>query len=540
MFNWRWSGFMAQIELNEQFKRALDLMENTKKSVFVTGKAGTGKSTLLELFCNQTKKSVIVLAPTGVAAVNIRGETIHSFFKFKPEVTPKEAQKIAREAKRKRKELFRKLEAIVIDEISMVRADLLDCIDLFLKTIYQNKLPFGRLQMIFFGDLYQLPPVLMGKEKEIFRSEYKSAYFFDAKAMRDFQMELIELEKVYRQKDQKFIEILNRIRNNTIGEEELEIINQRVREGIDPSKIEDDYVYLTTINKLAEKINKINLERLPSKKYILEGEIEGEFDQRYLPTELNLEVKKGAQIMLLNNDSKGRWINGTMGKILDLKNDKIKVRLQNGSLVWVSPFRWEILETYFDKEKKNLAKRVLGAFLQYPIKLAWAITVHKSQGKTFDKVIIDLSGGVFSCGQVYVALSRCTSLNGIILKKEIKKRSIFTDWKIVKFLTNYQYNLSERICSKEEKLKIIQEAIRKRKKLKIVYLKSKDEKSERIILPQKIGQMEYCGRKYLGIQAHCFLRNEMRIFRLERILEINPAPFNGILDPAKRWGIKES
>lgn len=511
---------MFQIELNELFKKAIELMENTNKSVFVTGKAGTGKSTLLDYFYCRTKKSAVVLAPTGVAAVNIGGETIHSFFKFKPNITPKEAEKIAKRARNRRKDLFKKLETIIIDEISMVRADLLDCADVFLKTIFKNKLPFGGKQMIFFGDLYQLPPVLTGEDREVFRTEYKSPYFFDAKAMNGFQMEFIELEKVYRQKEKKFIEILNSIRNNTVSEEDLEIINQRTKEDIGLENLKEGYIYLTTTNKLAEKVNKINLEKLSSKKYILKGEIEGEFDEKHFPTEINLEVKKGAQVMLLNNDSKERWINGTIGEVVGLKEDEIKVRLQNGQTVFVFPYNWQILETYFNKEKKVLEKRILGSFVQYPIKLAWAITVHKSQGKTFDKVIIDVSGGIFTCGQVYVALSRCRSLEGIILRREIKKSSVFVDWKIVRFMTTFQYGLSEKKCSKEEKIGIIKEAIKNKRKLRIAYLKSKDEKSERVILPKKIGKMEYCGREYLGLQAFCFLRSEERIFRVEKILEI--------------------
>jgi len=512
---------VKNIELNKQFKKALDLLEKTNKSVLITGKAGTGKSTLLSYFCEHTKKPLVVLAPTGVGAVNIGGQTIHSFFGFKPDTMPDDAEKIAKKMRRKRKELFKKLDAIVIDEISMARADLLDCVDIFLRTILKSQSPFAGIQMIFFGDLYQLPPVVTGKERSIFKTNYKSPYFFDAKVMNNFQMEFIELEKVYRQKDKKFIEILNSIRNNTITDAQLETINQRVDENINLKDLGQEYIYLTTINRLADQINRTNLEELPGRKYVLVGEIVGEFDKRYLPTEAKLEVKEGAQIMLLNNDSYGRWINGTIGEIIDFEEDRIKIRLQNGKTVSVSPYSWDIFETYFNKENRALDKHLLGSFIQYPIRLAWAITIHKSQGKTFDRAVIDLSGGAFACGQTYVALSRCRTLEGIILKTRIKKTNIFTDWRIVRFMTNYQYDLSEKNCSQREKTKIIEQAIKSKRKLRIIYLKNTDEKSQRTILPERIGEMEYCGKKYLGMEAYCFLRNEKRTFRVDRILEMS-------------------
>ena len=510
----------TEIEINEKFQEALDLMENTQKNVFITGKAGTGKSTLLNYFRQMTKKQIVVLSPTGVGAVNVGGETIHSFFKFKPDITEKKAKEIAKKVGRQGVKIFKTLEAIIIDEISMVRADLLDCMDVFLRTVLKNRLPFGGKQMIFIGDLYQLPPVTTGKDKEIFKLNYKSPYFFDAKVFPRISMEFIELEKIYRQSDPKFIELLNAIRNNTVSDSQIKLLNKRVNHNIDIENLDKGYVYLTSINRLAEQINKSQLEKINQKKYILQGEIKGEFDQKYLPTEINLEVKKGAQVMLLNNDSKGRWINGTIGWIKEIKKDKIIVSLENGKKVSVQPFQWEIFETFFNKKTNSLDKKILGSFLQYPIKLAWALTIHKSQGKTFNKIIIDTSGGIFAPGQIYVALSRATTLEGIILKNKIKKSAIFTDWRIVKFLTQYQYKLGEKRTPLKKKIKLIKEAIENKNKLEIVYLKTCDQKTKRVILPIKVGEMEYCQKRYLGVEAYCFLRKEKRTFRIDRILEI--------------------
>jgi len=512
----------SKIDVNPQFKKALDLIENTEKSVFVTGKAGTGKSTLLNYFCENSKKSAVVLAPTGVAAVNIGGETIHSFFNFKPNVTADEAKKAAKKLINRFGEVFDNLDMIIIDEISMVRADLMDCIDVCLKAIYKNKKPFGGLQMVFFGDLYQLPPVLTGKDKEIFSKYYKSCYFFDAKVMKDFKIELVELEKIYRQKDREFIEILNSIRNNTTKERHLDIVNSRFLGDIDIESLEDGYIYLTTTNRMADSINRLNLEKLDGEEIILTGEITGDFDSKYLPTDVELVLKEGAQIMFLKNDSGGRWVNGTIGKVIGFNYEEnvVEVELSDGNIVSVLPERWDIYETSFNKKTKKLEKDILGSFTQYPLKLAWAITVHKSQGKTFDKVVIDLSGGVFSCGQTYVALSRCKSLDGIILKSPVKKTQILVDWKISKFMTDYQYKISEQNCSKADKEKIILKAAKEKRKIKIVYLKTKDQKSEREIIPKKIEEMEYLGRKFVGLQAYCCLRKEDRVFKVERILEI--------------------
>ncbi|MBI4163025.1 MAG: AAA family ATPase [Candidatus Aenigmarchaeota archaeon] len=506
------------IELNDQFRKALNLMENTVKNVFITGRAGTGKSTLLEYFKKTTKKKLAVLAPTGVAAVNIGGQTIHSFFKFGPDITPEKVRKHDDSA-----ELYKAIEMIVIDEISMVRADLLDCIDKSLRLNRADKRPFGGVQMAFIGDLYQLPPVVTGAEREIFHTHYKSQYFFDSNVFGNLDMEMIELEKIYRQKDRRFIDILNAIRNNSVKPSQLNELNRKLDPYFEP-KTNDFYINLTTTNDMAYIINARALAKLKPKTFSYKGRIKGSFDMRHLPTDINLKVKIGSQVMLLNNDSAGRWVNGTVGKIADIrkkeKEDRIIVETQKGHFVDVSPYTWKMYNMLFNKETGGIDSEVLGSFTQYPIKLAWAVTIHKGQGKTFEKVIIDIGKGAFAHGQTYVALSRCTTLDGIVLMKPIEKKHILMDWKIVNFLTKYQYKQSEKLLSLAEKISTIERAIKNKSKLDIVYLKSSDEKSRRIILPRRIGEMEFMGKQYMGVEGYCFSRKDDRVFRVDRILEM--------------------
>jgi len=420
-------------------------MEDTGKNVFITGKAGTGKSTLLEYFRTRTKKRVVVLAPTGVAALNVRGETLHSFFRFKPDITVQKVRRVRSTLRR----IYQELDAIVIDEVSMVRADLLDCVDLFLRLNGRSStLPFGGIQMMFIGDLYQLPPVVTSQERPIFTQHYPGPYFFDAQVFADLPLEFVELKKVYRQQDEGFIALLNRIRNNTVTESDLRLLNRRVGVSF-PQKEGEFVVCLTTINRTALTLNQENLRRLPGKTYEYRARVEGEFDAHSYPTDYHLKVKVGAQVMMLNNDKEGRWVNGSLGRITgvsydpDEDGDVIMVQFQDGRLAPVKPFQWEIFRFRYQPATKTIESETVGTFTQYPLKLAWAVTIHKSQGKQFDRVIIDLSRGTFATGQVYVALSRCTSLAGIALKRPLRKSDIFTDWRIVKFLTRFQDQLSE-------------------------------------------------------------------------------------------------
>ncbi|HIE17219.1 MAG TPA: WYL domain-containing protein [Dehalococcoidia bacterium] len=512
------------IELNEQFQRALDIMEHSGKNVFITGRAGTGKSTLLDYFRNTTKKKVVVLAPTGVAALNVRGQTIHSFFNLKPGITPEKVKRVGRDSYNS---TYKELDAIVIDEISMVRADLLDCVDMFLRLNGPRKnRPFGGIQMIFVGDLYQLPPVVKGEEKQIFSSTYDTPYFFSAHVLHNLEMEFIELEKIYRQHDINFINLLNAIRSKSITKEDLALLNRRYFPQYEPS-FDDFYVHLTTTNELADRINNRQLERLSGTTHVLKGKIRGQFGQEYLPTAIELRVKAGAQIMMLNNDAEGRWVNGTIGKIITIKDKGdneplIIATLSSGLEVKITPHKWEIYRFFI--EAGSLQSEVVGTFRQYPIMLAWAVTIHKGQGKTFEKVIIDIGRGTFAHGQMYVALSRCTTLEGIVLKKPVRKHHVWMDHRIVSFLANFQYQKAEQACSVDEKIEIIKRAIRNNSALRIVYLKPNDEKSKRIVQPKEVGDMEYNGVKYTGLKAFCLKRNEERAFRVDRILEIEELP----------------
>lgn len=510
------------IELNDEFRKALDVAEKTDKNVFITGRAGTGKSTLLTYFRSKTKKKVVVLAPTGVAALNVKGQTIHSFFKFKPDVTLQSVKKIYK--KGDKKNLYEKIDVIVIDEISMVRSDLLDCMEKSLRLNRGNNRPFGGVQVVFIGDLYQLPPVVTGTEREIFRTHYKSQYFFDAHVFADLQMDFIELEKVYRQKDGSFIALLNSVRNNSATEEHLAQINKRFDPDYSPSP-KSFAIYLTTTNDLADTINNAQLKRLGGKEHRFEGSISGKFEMRSLPTELELSVKKGSQVMMLNNDSQGRWVNGTIGKIVDIKKDEeenefILVEMTDGSIEVVSPYTWELFNFSFDEKRNSLISETIGTFTQYPMRLAWAVTIHKSQGKTFDNVIIDLGRGTFVHGQLYVALSRCTSLEGITLRQQIGKKHIFMDWRVVRFVTQFQYQKSQNLLPLEEKTLLFERAIKEKRKISMVYLKANDEKSKRVISPSRTGEMEFMNKKFLGIAAYDEKRKDERVFRIDRILQM--------------------
>lgn len=418
-----------QIEVNDDFQYVLDTLELTKKSLFITGRAGTGKSTLLRLFRDSTRKKVITLAPTGIVALNIEGQTIHSFFKFPPKTINRASIR-----PRRNKRLYKKLDVIIIDEISMVRADMLDNIDYFLRINREDPRPFGGVQMVFFGDLFQLPPVITREEEYIFQQlGYESPYFFDAQVCQEYTFETVELYKVYRQEQRHFIRLLDNVRLNQIDYDDLEVLNER---HVTDMIADDFYITLATTNNIVNQLNERKLKRLPTPEVTFTGSITGNFNNRTFPTDQILRLKEGAQVMFVKNDAKRRFVNGTIGKITQLTSDQIIVTAPNhkGQLrqIEVDRTEWEIIR-YELNNKGEIESKTVGEFKQYPLRLAWAVTIHKSQGKTFDKVIINLGRGAFEAGQTYVALSRCTTLEGIILKQPITPRDIMIDERIIDF-----------------------------------------------------------------------------------------------------------
>jgi ATP-dependent exoDNAse (exonuclease V) alpha subunit len=424
----------APLELNADFQYALDLLEKTSKNLFITGRAGTGKSTLLHLFRNTTRKKCVVLAPTGVAALNVQGQTIHSFFGFPAKFFGSEEIKKRRDVR-----LYKKMEVLIIDEISMVRAEMIDHIDRFLRINRENIQPFGGVQVVFFGDMFQLPPILATPEEQhFFRSYYDSPYFFSAKVFSaltgGFQMEMMEMLKVYRQEARHFIRLLDAVRVGQTDYDDLEDLNQRHI----PNFNEKDYfITLSTRNSVVDDINSRELRHLPTPEFSFIAEVTGNFDPKQFPTEGVLKLKLGAQVMFIKNDIKREYVNGTIGKIIRLDNDRITVQVEerDGAIknIEVEKQSWEILRYTLNDEGTGITTETIGSFKQYPLRLAWAITIHKSQGKTFDRVIIDLSGGAFESGQAYVALSRCRTLEGIVLKRPIRPQDIITDDRIVDF-----------------------------------------------------------------------------------------------------------
>lgn len=415
---------MNSIDLSPEFLRALDLLDNSPDSLFITGRAGTGKSTLLSYFKKHTEKNIIVLAPTGVAAVNIGGATIHSFFGFKPDITLEKAWALG--GKTKKSDLYRALDVIVIDEISMVRADLLDCIDAFMRRVVGTSKAFGGKRVIFFGDLYQLPPVVTRDEMDIYSSRYNSAFFFSADVMSRTSLTLLELSHIYRQNEPEFIEVLNAIRENLATTQHLNLLNTRLNEDYAPPP-EEYMVYLTGTNKSADSYNIYQLHSLPGTIHQFIASTTGAFDRRTEPSPRELILKIGAQVMMTSNDREKRFINGTLGRVEEIGEmdgtPVISVRLTNKKLIDVAPNSWEMFKFSYNVKSHRITTQIVGTYTQLPLMLAWGITIHKAQGKTFDRVAIDLPHS-FAHGQTYVALSRATSLSGIILKRPLTSRHI--------------------------------------------------------------------------------------------------------------------
>ena len=426
---------------------AIRIIQHTHQTLFLTGKAGTGKSTFLRYIAQTTKKKYIVLAPTGISAINAGGSTLHSSFKLPfhpllPNDTRYTQQKLKDTLKYngEKRKILREVELIIIDEISMVRADLIDFIDKVLRgysrNIYQ---PFGGKQLLLVGDMYQLEPVLKEDERQLLKPYYSSPFFFDALVFKEMKLVSIELQKVYRQTDPVFINILDSIRTTRVSINQLSTLNQQVGKAITNEK---NKLAITLSGKrdTVDHINEQELSCLPGKTIMLYGHIEGDFPENNLPTPIELYLKVGAQVLFIKNDKEKRWVNGTLGTIVSFSKEEptiIVVRTEKGEEVNVEQEIWSnVIYSYNEKEQK-IEEQEIGVYQQYPLKLAWAITIHKSQGLTFNNVNIDLTGGVFAGGQTYVALSRCTSLEGISLKYPIRKEDVFIRSEIVQFAQRY-------------------------------------------------------------------------------------------------------
>ena len=423
-------------ENNAIFQLAADFINQTSEHVFLTGKAGTGKTTFLKYIREHTHKSAVVAAPTGVAAINAVGVTLHSLFQlpfepYLPGISNPLKNNFFRFSKPKIN-LLRQMELLIIDEVSMLRADVLDCIDETLKRIRRNARPFGGIQVLYIGDMFQLPPVVKDDEWELLEIHYESTFFFHARVIRQTEPVYIELKTVYRQGDPVFVDMLNRIRNNQVTPDDLQNLNKHYIPHFIP-KEDENYIILTTHNYRADTINNRKLAELPSKEFIFTGNVEDDFPNYALPTDMDLRLKEGAQVMFIRNDSENRYFNGKIVTISRIVADQIYVYIPelNGEIL-VQKEIWENMRYSLNKETNAIEEEKLGSFTQYQLRLAWAITIHKSQGLTFEKAIID-AGASFAAGQTYVALSRCTSLDGIVLFSKIRSNCILTDDHAIRF-----------------------------------------------------------------------------------------------------------
>ncbi len=462
------------------------IVEKTDMSLFLTGKAGTGKTTFLREVVRYTKKKCIVLAPTGIAAVNAGAMTIHSFFQFglgpfvQGVIEPKSDFRI----NKSKLELIRHLQLLIIDEVSMVRADLMDHIDVELRRIRRNSKPFGGVQLLMIGDLQQLPPIAHGGEDELLRQYYKTLYFFSSAALKSMKYSCIELKNVYRQTDSHFIDILNHARDCTLTSQDISDLNARYVPGFSP-KPEDGYIRLMTHNRQVDYVNETEMEKLDSKPYTFVAAVTGTFPEESYPTANSLTLKKGAQVMFIKNDSERRFINGTLGEVKSIDKNSIAVRLaESGAIIDVEPMEWQNIRYQFDEESKEISSKQIGRFKQYPLKAAWAITVHKSQGLTFDKAIIDVHAA-FSPGQAYVALSRCRTLDGLVLSSPVSA-SVFVRDNAVDAYMNYISSPVEELAFSscyeyfEYEKKLEPEEVAPMKKVKVNKEKPKKEKKEEL------------------------------------------------------------
>lgn len=423
------SAEKQDIEINAEFAHCMNIMSNSSKNLYITGEAGSGKSTILKHFIKNTKKSCVVLAPTGVAAVRVGGQTIHSFFGFPPK--PLSHNNIPT-AHGQKMPLYRRVDTILIDEASMVRADMLDAIDMFLRFNLNDERPFAGKQVVLFGDLAQLPPVIgTSAEQEMMQYEYGgSPYFFSSHAFTKAEFTIVVLNTVYRQRDPMFLSLLNKMRTGDVSQSDIDIINDACLD--QNCAISGDIPVICTVNIVADNINKRMIQMLPGDEWTLIGKIDGEFNPKSCPVDEIINVKKGAKIMLLTNDSAKRWYNGTMAKLLDIKSDHLVIEI-DGVSHKLEKYTYEFIKYKYNHGDKSIAHTVTGTFIQYPIKIGYAFTIHKVQGLTMTNVLIDMDNGAFAHGQTYVALSRCTELKGIKLRKRINISDIIIDSNVAEF-----------------------------------------------------------------------------------------------------------
>ena len=432
-----------------EFQNALSLIHFTHQSVFLTGKAGTGKSTFLKYVCKNVRKKHVVLAPTGIAAINVEGSTLHSFFKLPfhplipddPKFSPRKIRDFLK-YKKSHIKLLNEVELVIIDEISMVRADIIDFIDRVLRVYSHNmREPFGGKQMLFVGDVFQLEPVVKSDEREILSHYYPNPFFFSARVFREMNLVSIELRKVYRQRDLAFITALDHIRENKVSDLELQLLNTRWREEASQNEdAKEPYnIVLATRRDNVDYINQHELDGLTAQSVTFDGKIRGEFPESSLPTLLHLELKEGAQIIFVKNDQEHRWVNGTLGSVtsIDEEHSTLEVLTDEGLAVTVQPETWSNTRYRLNEKEHKIEEEEIGTFTQLPVRLAWAITIHKSQGLTFSNVTVDFSGGTFAGGQAYVALSRCTSLEGLTLRRRLVRSDIFVRPEIVTFARQF-------------------------------------------------------------------------------------------------------